>query len=61
MSYTRRDYENLSTALRNAYLATSPYNAHYQHVIDCEAVADVLASTNPRFDRDRFLRECGVS
>jgi hypothetical protein len=25
-----------------------------------EAFADALRSTNPRFDRERFLRACGV-
>ena len=26
----------------------------------CSAIASVCAMTNPRFDRDRFLRACGV-
>jgi len=26
----------------------------------CEAIASALASDNPRFDRKRFLRACGI-
>lgn len=26
----------------------------------CRRFADACAKTNPRFDRDRFLRACGV-
>ena len=35
--------------------------ADTQHARDCTAVADVLAQDNPRFDRARFLKACGVS
>jgi hypothetical protein len=31
-----------------------------QHRKDCHAVADAFARSNSHFDRDRFLRDCGV-
>ena len=31
-----------------------------QHRDICEYFADELATTNPRFDRDRFLKACGI-
>lgn len=31
-----------------------------QHETDCQAIARVLATVNPAFDKARFLAACGV-
>ena len=30
------------------------------HKETCEVLADALATSNPNFNRDRFLKACGV-
>jgi hypothetical protein len=60
---TRKDYILLAEALASAKPPSINYgetvHAPDQHIADCEAIADALAE-NPRFDRARFLRACGV-
>ncbi len=51
---TRKDYILLAEAV--ARLADSADKASVVH-----AIAYALASDNPRFDRDRFLRAAGVA
>lgn len=72
---TRREYELLAEALRSAAPGepdpeTSDWTEHNgreaQWVADCEAIADALArgtapGRNLSFDRERFLRDAGVS
>lgn len=61
---TRKDYVAIAAAIHNRALAFD-VGAH----IDGEAavymvardLADVLANDNPRFDRARFLKACGVT
>ena len=57
---SRKDFELIARVLR----------AQRDHATDAElwrldqtarAFADELSATNPRFDRVRFLRACGVS
>jgi hypothetical protein len=56
---TRKDYVVIAAALRRS-LERSPL-ADSTGVIDAAlAMADALAGTNPRFDRSRFLKACGV-
>ena len=58
---TRRDFELIAAVVRETELTAG--NADYG---DCEvargqvarAFAERLASTNPRFDRERFLSAC---
>lgn len=58
---TRKDYVAIAAALK-------AISAEYAHSVDYEqgvgaaviAVADVMARDNPRFDRGRFLKACGV-
>lgn len=58
---TRRDFELIASVVRETELTAG--NASYP---DCEvargqlarAFAAELAATNPRFDRERFLRAC---
>lgn len=67
---TRKDFELIAAALR----ASRPIPKHEPYALDhyeliardtysnaANALADALRSTNPRFDRARFLSACGVS
>lgn len=59
---TRKDYVLLATALASVKPGPEPLMRSIeraQHAKDCEAIADALAE-NPRFDRERFLKACGV-
>lgn len=65
---TRKDYEKIASAMFDRMVDLRPsdhgrkveraYKA--QHKALCNNVADVLACDNERFDRERFLRACGV-
>lgn len=51
---TRKDYVALAEAFRA--VTTEPWTDGEDTWVRClEAVADVLAADNPRFDRERFL------
>jgi hypothetical protein len=54
---TRKDYELIASILRDSLDNIVDDMAH-------EALSDVFAeeleNTNPRFNRERFLRACGV-
>ena len=64
---TKKDYELIAGAFRAAIAARhlGPYFEPHPSIYT-EArfhacfVADALASDNPRFDRERFLKACGV-
>jgi hypothetical protein len=58
---TRKDYERIAATL----YASGPANPDNRVLADfhratCEALADMLATDNPRFDREFFLAACGV-
>lgn len=60
---TRRDYLKLSTAFRKgmtAALQTSadPQAAEYAALSIMEEITAALSENNPRFDADRFQRDC---
>jgi hypothetical protein len=58
---TRKDYVLIATALNRARDHGSfNYEEKSQHEFDCHYVADALSQDNPRFDRARFLKACGV-
>lgn len=60
---TKKDYELVARVLRDTEAAClrSQWDAVWRdRGRVAEAFADELASTNPRFDRARFLRACGV-
>ncbi len=58
---TRKDYVLIAEALKKARPTPSDYNsAHVQFRADVTLIADALANDNPRFDRERFLKACGV-
>ena len=60
---TRKDYQLIASILKEDRvlffdgLHTPGQAAHALH---CTAFADRLQSENPRFDRARFLRACGL-
>lgn len=47
---TRRDFQLISRTLKDAKA----------HPFVCSKLAAVLAGTNPKFDRRRFMRESGA-
>lgn len=53
---SRKDYEAIADAL---YGEIDNLGDSHQHVRVCLAVAKALASTNPRFDQERFMNACG--
>lgn len=58
---THKDFVLLASVLADAraQIATTPQlSAMAGHRLTCEALADALRTANPRFDRERFLREC---
>jgi len=58
---TRKDYILIAAALANE---RTPFMVeHHKYALDNIALtlADALATTNPRFDRERFLKACGVT
>lgn len=65
---TRKDYVALAEALREArvdiqckepaeHVSTLKDGVSYA----ADHIADALAADNPRFDRTRFLKACGVT
>lgn len=58
---TRRDFQLISATLKSVRM-NSPASPLFQDAADRHtyALADVLAGTNPKFDRARFLRASGV-
>lgn len=56
---TRKDYERIVSAIRGvakAKGATVPKPI----VETAQSISDALAADNPRFDRERFLKACGI-
>lgn len=57
---TRKDYELIAAALKDARLPDPSSQHAIQHELCCKDVAYALQSDNPRFDRTRFLKACGL-
>ena len=57
---TKKDFVLIAAALATArpLASATPASVHWQA---CHACADALATTNPLFDRARFLQACGVA
>lgn len=54
---TKKDYQAIARAIYGVWSGASA--AHGQTIILVrDAVADVLAADNPRFDRARFVEAC---
>ena len=61
---TRKDYILIAEALAQVRPGQCPSvarNAESQHIIDCFALANALGRNNPRFDRRRFFKACGIT
>lgn len=66
---TRKDYVAIAAAIKEARLAagvvqiSNPPKGRAVDGVDraANAVAWVLGHDNPRFDRERFLKACGVA
>lgn len=65
---TRKDYVKLAAAVTatKAYIVAREPDEDHANMIDgaslvAEHLADTLAADNPRFDRARFLKACGVT
>jgi hypothetical protein len=65
---TKKDFEAIAQAVVDARYALAPMGVatpilrQHQQVFDSlsRTLADVCATTNPRFQRMRFLSACGV-
>jgi hypothetical protein len=55
---TRKDYVLIAKAIKGTYFGNKTW------VRNCEQISDTIAralqSDNPRFDKGRFLKACGV-
>lgn len=60
---TRRDFTAIAAALADSRPPGDNSKAYWllgQWSADVHGIADVLAADNPRFDRARFYRACGL-
>jgi len=58
---TKKDFELIAYAmLREKPADHWDANKRCQWQLDCNSLADSLMIANPRFDRARFLKACGV-
>lgn len=57
---TRKDFQLIADVLKGLSLNWGGHLNDASHARVVEDFADKLASTNPNFDRARFLRACGV-
>jgi len=55
---TRKDYVALAEAIAGAFPITENSTPIIAWRLTMEAIADVLAADNPRFDRERFVKAC---
>jgi hypothetical protein len=53
---TRKDFEAIAHALKNIPF-TDPQD---RVIVACRLAEDVCAPSNPNFNRNRFLKACGV-
>jgi hypothetical protein len=54
---TRKDYEILARAIWRAEANFDGLNGKSQTAL---SIADALTQDNPRFDREKFLKACGL-
>lgn len=68
---TRKDYEKIAAVIEGMSIVGAPENTGKDapmYLRGCreqiktlaDGMADMLAQDNPRFDRERFLKACGV-
>ena len=56
---TRKDYVLIAAALLTQRPGRESYTMS-QWLCDVQVICNALAQDNPRFDRERFLKACGV-
>lgn len=56
---TRKDYVAIANVLKDSRTAVS--RLEVERKLLAEKIADVMAGDNPRFDRARFLKACGIA
>jgi hypothetical protein len=61
-AFQRRHYAAIAAVIEHRFAAEHPASGE-RWVVDAVAddLCDLFASDNPSFDRDRFLRACGVT
>lgn len=61
---TKKDYELIATALvmthSSAFTSETTFPGVDGYTLTCQYMADELERANPKFDRTRFLKACGV-
>lgn len=61
---TKKDYELIASVLKQAILFCDDTSNQDDDILLLETLskrfADTLASKNPRFNREKFLKACGV-
>jgi hypothetical protein len=57
--YTRKDF--IAAAAEIKKISKKDVNCECKHAPAIAEIAVRLFSSNPRFDRDRFLRACGLT
>ena len=59
---TKKDFEKIAGAIKDARDAVCVSHPMQARIFDSlsRTIADVCATTNPRFQRMRFLTACGV-
>lgn len=60
---TRKDYKAIADAIRKAWDAAtdSTDTAEEAMLLTIGNIGDIMAQDNPRFDRDKFERACGIA
>jgi len=61
--WTASLYERTAACMRKAMPASYEHGSAYltqQWRADCNALADMFKENAPSFDRERFLKDCGV-
>ena len=57
---TRKDFQLIADAMREAFPGREISDAYVTWATACHKLANGLETTNPRFDRSRFLAACGL-
>lgn len=57
MSMTKKDFEAIAEILNNVDYS----NPEHSRLFIVEKLADYFSTVNDKFDRERFLKACGVS
>jgi hypothetical protein len=53
---TKKDFQLIASVFKE--LGYSTDNIREGRIVFAQDIADALATTNPRFDRERFLKAC---